>query len=112
MTSSALRHNSQKPIKCVYQGQPVIEKFSIFATRGIWHHTGDLHLGVVCTPMAAFSEDFTPRPRGFPDGSAEEWKDPQRVPLVMGSEPPARCGQCQDYLNLWHIYRSLSQHRL
>jgi protein transport protein SEC24 len=69
------------------------------ATRGIWHHTGDLPLGVVCTPLAAFSEDFTPRARGLPDGSSEEWKDPQRVPLVMGSEPPARCGQCQAYLN-------------
>jgi hypothetical protein len=69
------------------------------STRALWHKTGDLPLGLMCTPLAHPSEDFCPYPRVLPDGSQEEWQDPQRVPLVRSAEPPPRCGACQAYVN-------------
>lgn len=84
---------------------PDLIRSSVYAfpvSRGTWHHTGDLPLGVLVTPLAVHSEDFCPRPRTSPEGKQElqDWKDPARVPLVStGSEPPARCGQCQAYVN-------------
>jgi protein transport protein SEC24 len=81
---------------------PDLIRSSVYAfptTRGTWHHTGDVPLGVLCTPLAVSSEDFTPRPRMLPDRMSEAWKDPQYVPLVLGSDAPARCGTCSAYIN-------------
>ena len=81
---------------------PDLMRSSVYAFpmhRGIWHQTGDLPLGILCTPLAAHSEDFVARPRVLPNGSVEDWEDPQRVPLVTDTEPPPRCGQCQAYVN-------------
>jgi len=67
--------------------------------RGVWHHTGDLPLAVMCTPLAVHSEDFVARPRVLPDGQQEPWRDMQRVPLVANQGPPPRCGTCHAYAN-------------
>lgn len=84
---------------------PDLVRSSVYAvplTRGVWHHTGDLPLGVVCTPLAVHSEDFVARPRQLPDGSTEEWRDAQAVPVIgqstFASGPP-RCGHCAAYAN-------------
>jgi len=72
------------------------------ASRGTWHDTGDLPLGVLISPMAVHAQDFVPRPRILPDGSLQDWNDTAAVPLVQSSsvaQAPARCGQCLAYLN-------------
>jgi hypothetical protein len=55
---------------------------------------------VACQPLAVHGEDFVPRPREYPDGSAEDWKDPRAVPLVVDNgQLPPRCGTCFAYAN-------------
>ena len=72
--------------------------------RGVWHQTGDLPMGVVCTPLTVPSVDAVARPRVLPDGSLEDWQHPQPVPLLdsitaRGGAPPPRCGSCHAYAN-------------
>jgi len=71
-------------------------------TRGVWHHTGDLPLGLVCTPMAVPSSDYTPRPRRRVDGSLQDWTEfGGGVPVILDStdRPPPRCSHCAAYIN-------------
>lgn len=72
--------------------------------RGVWHQTGDLPMGVVCTPLAVPAADAVARPRVMPDGSLEDWQHPQAVPILdsltaRGGTPPPRCGSCHAYAN-------------
>lgn len=73
--------------------------------RGIWHQTGDIPLGIMCTPLASHAEDCVPRPRKLPDGTEQAYKDPQAVPVVgqstygPSSEGPPRCSHCFAYVN-------------
>ena len=83
---------------------PDLIRSSVYAFplhRGIWHNTGDMPLGVLCTPLAVHSEDFVPRPRKLPDGSTQDWKDPQAIPVVgQGtSAAPPRCASCHAYVS-------------
>ena len=83
--------------------------YTIPEHRGVWHATGDLPLGVMCTPMAVPSADFVPRPRvGHPDpdqmSAQEDWRPLQTVPCLeacqaTGNPPPPRCGHCHAYAN-------------
>ncbi|GKY92125.1 hypothetical protein MPSEU_000183900 [Mayamaea pseudoterrestris] len=69
--------------------------------RSVWHATGDLPLGILCTPLGVHSDDFMPRPRRTIHGSDEDWQDVERVPVVAcanGNLPP-RCKHCSAYLN-------------
>ena len=77
--------------------------------RAVWHKTGDMPIGVLCTPLLLPSPDFVPRPRVLlpPSSSAEEqqpqqaWTDPQAVAVLpdITGQPPARCGHCHAYVN-------------
>jgi protein transport protein SEC24 len=90
---------------------PDMMRSSVYAmplNRGVWHHTGDLPLGVLCSPLTVHSEDYVPRPRqgppsGFNAMETSPWKDPQAVPVVGRSaytgDGPPRCDQCMAYLN-------------
>jgi protein transport protein SEC24 len=83
---------------------PNLVRASVYAfplTRALWHQTGDLPLGILATPLACHDETFVPRPRVLPDRSAQDWRDPQRIPCVDAREPspPPRCGHCHAYAN-------------
>jgi hypothetical protein len=78
--------------------------------RGQWHQTGDVPLGVLCTPLAAPSTDYVPRPRWtLSNSNASDsatftevpWSDPQTVPVIgqstFNGEPPPRCSHCHAY---------------
>ena len=70
--------------------------------RAIWHKTGDLPLGIVCTPMAVGSADFTPRPRLTCQGEYQDWTEfGGGVPLVVCNDNtnPPRCSTCGAYVN-------------
>ena len=78
--------------------------YSMPEHRGVWHQTGDLPMGILCTPLAVPSADAVPRPRCLADGSLEDWQHPQPVPLIearqSASQPsPPRCGSCHAYAN-------------
>jgi protein transport protein SEC24 len=88
---------------------PDFIRASVYAVplhRGQWHSTGDVPLGAVCTPLAAPSTDYVPRPRTTVpnDGdndATQAWSDPQTVPVIGQStfhgEPPPRCTHCHAY---------------
>jgi protein transport protein SEC24 len=93
---------------------PDLIRSSLYAVpmnRGIWHQTGDLPCGIVCTPLSIHSEDFVPRPRYIPpnancESTVQIWKDPQAVPVIGRSmystsdnDGPPRCEHCLAYIN-------------
>ena len=90
--------------------------YAVPANRSVWHQTGDVPWGVICTPLSVQSEDFIPRPRYLPPKAdddnhgttigVEMWKDPQAVPVVgrasystLDSDGPPRCESCLAYIN-------------
>ena len=59
-----------------------------------------LDMGLICTPLATASEDHVPRQRVLPDGSLEEWRDAQRIPIInANTTSPPRCDRCNAYVN-------------
>jgi protein transport protein SEC24 len=80
-------------------------------SRGVWHHTGDVPLGVLCHPMAVPAADYVPLPHRRPDGGFEERATPAFSPAVpwvsalttaatpAAAQGPPRCSHCQAYVN-------------
>jgi hypothetical protein len=85
--------------------------------RGIWHHTGDIPLGMICTPLSIPSQDFVLRPRTLPPScttttttpTTQQYQDPQAIPVVVAasagmntngeSSLPPRCENCAAYVS-------------
>jgi protein transport protein SEC24 len=81
--------------------------YKIPQDRGVWKKTGLPELGLICTPLALPSSDYTVRPRVMPMNEAEEpYTDPQRIPVdysTLSNNLPPRCSRCQAYANPFWI---------
>lgn len=69
--------------------------------RSLWHDAGDLPWGILATPLAAPSMDFSTVRQREPWNSTTStcYRDPEAVPVVRLSASPPRCPTCWVYAN-------------
>ena len=67
------RYPPESDVRCIVhddgQASPHLLRATAYCVpvdRRVWHYTGDVPLGLVCTPLAVSSVDVPPRPRHIP----------------------------------------------